>query len=81
MKAFTKHPQSVGETYFQHLRTSFGFGGRMMLASLGCFLHGLFPFICTRTGSKTIVKLNENMVLHREKSCNADASSPEYDSP
>lgn len=68
MKIFTEHPNSVGETYFQHLRVSFGFGSRMLLAALGCFLHGLFPFLCVKTGSKTITTLNHTMVTHRDKS-------------
>lgn len=67
MKAFTEHPESVGESYFEHMRTSFGFGGRMFVASIGCMLHGIFPFLCVKTGSKTIVKLNHNMVAHRDK--------------
>lgn len=67
MRAFTEHPESVGETYFEHLRASFGFGSRMLVASLGCFLHGLFPFLCTKTGSKTIGTLHHTMVTHRDK--------------
>lgn len=67
MKAFTEHPNSVGETYFQHMRMSFRFGGRMLLASIGCFLHGLFPFLCVKTGSKAIIDLNHHMVTHRDQ--------------
>ncbi len=74
MKAFTEHPKSVGETYFQHMRVSFGFGGRMFVASMGCFLHGIFPFLCVRTGSKAIVELNHNMVAHRDE-CTACESA------
>jgi len=69
MKAFTEHPESVGESYFQHMGTSFSFGIRMLTASLGCFLHGLFPFICTKTGSTTINKLHTKMVTHRDTRC------------
>lgn len=65
MKPFTEHPNSVGESYFQHMQVSFGFGIRMFTASLGCFLHGLFPFLCTTTGSTTINKLHRKMVTHR----------------
>lgn len=75
MKAFTEHPESVGETYFEHLQTSFGFGARMMAAGVGCVLHGIFPFICVRTGSKTIGKLHHNMVTHRDKRSNGCAGS------
>ena len=67
MKVFTEHPESVGETYFEHMRTSFGFGARMLVAGVGCFLHGLVPFICTKTGSKTIGTLHHTMVTHRDK--------------
>jgi len=67
MKAFTEHPKSVGETYFQHMRMSFGFGGKMFLASIGCILHGIFPFLCVKTGSSTINDLHHDMVTHRDK--------------
>jgi len=67
MKAFTEHPESVGETYFQHMQTSFSFSGKMLLAGLGCFLHGIFPFLCTRTGSSTITTLHHSMVIDRDK--------------
>jgi len=70
MKLFTEHPRSIGETYFQHLRTAFGFGSQLFAASLGCFLHGLFPFLCVKTGSKAITQLNHKMVTHRDKRCN-----------
>lgn len=67
MKAFTEHPASVGETYFQHLRMSFSFGFRMCVAGMGCLLHGIFPFLCTRSGSKMICELHTEMVTHRDK--------------
>ena len=67
MKAFTEHPESVGESYFEHLRMSFGFGSRMLVASFGCFVHGIFPFICVKTGSKTIGTLHDRMIEHRVK--------------
>jgi hypothetical protein len=67
MKAFTEHPESVGETYFQHMGVSFRFGSKMLVASLGCFMHGIFPFLCVKTGSKTVNKLHHNMVTHRDK--------------
>ncbi|MGB0908350.1 MAG: DUF6356 family protein [Maricaulaceae bacterium] len=67
MKAFTEHPKSVGESYLQHMATSFRFGGRMMLAGVGCLLHGFFPFLCKTTGSQAISTLHHNMVTHRDK--------------
>ncbi|MGJ8561405.1 MAG: DUF6356 family protein [Litorimonas sp.] len=67
MKTFTEHPASVGETYFQHMRTSFGFGTKMLVSGVGCFLHGIFPFLCVKTGSETITTLHNRMVTHRDK--------------
>ena len=65
LDAFTDHPASVNETYFQHMGVAFSFGGRMLVAGLACLMHGLFPFVFTRTGSKTITELHGRMVTHR----------------
>jgi len=64
---FTEHPESVGETYFEHLRTASAFSGRMALGAVACFLHGIFPFLCQKTGSRQITELHERMVAHRCK--------------
>jgi hypothetical protein len=54
---FTKHPASVGESYFQHLRFAWGTGFKMLVGGSACFVHGLMPFLCTTTGSRTIRSL------------------------
>ena len=64
-KRFTDHPASVNETYFQHMGMAFGFGGRMLLGALACFLHGFFPWLCLTRGSDTIRTLHHRMVTHR----------------
>ncbi len=69
MKAFTEHPASVGENYFQHMRSSFSFGTKMFLNSFACFAHGLFPFICTSRGSQAISDLHDRMIAHRHSHC------------
>ena len=66
-KAFTEHPASVGETYFQHLRQATGFGARMVLGGFACMLHGLLPFLFVRTGSNQIQTLHGRMVVNRSK--------------
>jgi hypothetical protein len=60
-----EHPRSVGETYLEHLRTALGFGGTMVAAGAACCVHGLFPFLFVRTGSRAIVSLHERMVTAR----------------
>lgn len=67
MKTFTEHPASVGETYFEHMKSSFSFGTKMLASGFGCFLHGIFPFLCVKTGSTTITTLHDRMVTHRDK--------------
>jgi hypothetical protein len=65
--SLTEHPASVGETYAQHLATASGFGTRMVLGGLACLVHGLLPFLFTRTGSTTIGILHERMVQNRAR--------------
>ena len=65
MKAFTEHPASVGESYFEHMGCATYFGRRMILAGFACLLHGIFPFLFTGTGRKTITELHEQMVTGR----------------
>ena len=67
-RRFTDHPATVNETYFQHMGTAFSFGGRMLLGSLACFVHGFFPWLCLTRGSDTIRVLHHRMVTHRTAS-------------
>ncbi len=62
---FTDHPDSVGETYFEHMGQAFSFAGAMAFGAVACALHGLFPFLCLKTGSRTIARLHDRMVAHR----------------
>jgi hypothetical protein len=65
--SFTEHPASVGETYAEHMASAWSFSGRMALGALACFLHGLFPFLFTRTGSGIINELHGRMILNRSR--------------
>jgi len=75
MKAFTQHPASVGENYFQHMESSFSFGTKMFFASFACFAHGIFPFICTSRGSQAITELHARMISHRHRDCEKNENS------
>jgi Family of unknown function (DUF6356) len=66
-KVFSDHPASVGETYLQHCRHAFSFGWTMLRGSMACFLHALFPSVHTRTGSQTVTRLYDRMVINRRK--------------
>ena len=60
-KLFTEHPESVGETYGEHMVRATCFGSRMVVAGLACMLHAWLPFIFVRTGSKAINELHARM--------------------
>ncbi len=65
MRLFTEHPASVGETYGEHLRQASSFGFAMLLAGAACLVHAVLPFTFVHTGSRTIARLHERMVVNR----------------
>ena len=70
---FNDHPHSVGETYGEHLAAASGFGFKMIAAGLACVMHGLLPFLFTRTGSEAIRELHTRMVTNRRRLSAPDA--------
>jgi hypothetical protein len=57
LRLFTEHPTTVGETYGQHWRFASGTGLTLIGAGCACLIHGLLPFLCVTTGSRTIRSL------------------------
>jgi len=72
-RLFIAHPQSVGETYAEHLARATVFGGRMVLAGLACMLHALLPFVFVRTGSRAVEELNAEMQAVRRRAAASTA--------
>ncbi|KJK16906.1 capsule biosynthesis protein [Burkholderiaceae bacterium 16] len=66
-RLFKAHPASVGESYLQHMSSSFSFGASMLFASMAALVHGILPFLFVTTGSNTISRLHERMVTHRNR--------------
>jgi hypothetical protein len=64
---FTQHPHSIGESYFEHQEQAFAFGAAMLRAGIACLLHGLVPALFTTTGSRTVSRLHERMVINRAR--------------
>jgi hypothetical protein len=62
MNAFTEHPRSVGESYWQHMGVALSFAGAMALGAAASLVHAIFPFLCTKTGSRVIRRLHERVV-------------------
>jgi Family of unknown function (DUF6356) len=62
---FIDHPRSVGESYGEHRATAWFFGGRLFVASLAAFIHGLFPGLCKTTASGIVRELNRRLEENR----------------
>jgi len=57
LSVMTQHPQSVGETYGQHLRFALGFAGTLVLAAVAAAVHAVLPFLFQHTASDLLRKL------------------------
>ena len=60
-KHFTEHPASVGETYWEHFKVAAGFAGSLAIAAMAAAVHAVVPSRCTKTASKRIVAMHEQM--------------------
>lgn len=56
-RAFTEHPESTGETYFEHLWFTTKMSARFLFTTVVIMIHGIFPFLLTRTASQQIEKV------------------------
>jgi len=58
IKLMTEHPSAVGESYLEHLAFATRFGASMIVGGLACCLHGVLPFLCRSSGSRTVLALH-----------------------
>ena len=72
LRAFTEHPASVGETWFEHWLQGTRFGVRMIAGGLACLVHAVFPFLFVKTGSRCITELHDCMVAKRDRRAATD---------
>ena len=57
-RLFLSHPESVGESYFQHQRVALSFALPLLGAGLAAALHALVPAMCERTAGDIIRRLH-----------------------
>ena len=62
---FKNHPESVGETYLEHMRAALTFSFMMVRAAVACFVHAFLPFLFVRTASSTVDRLSRELVRGR----------------
>lgn len=70
---FTHHHHSVNETYVQHLLFASWCGLRLLFAGAACCIHSVFPFLFIQTASKTLEKVQQDMMERRMR------PQPEHD--
>jgi Family of unknown function (DUF6356) len=64
-RLFVDHPKSVDEKYWEHFGVAGRFGVTMIWGGLCALVHAIVPGWCITTGSDTIKRLNEIMVIQR----------------
>ena len=71
-RAFTEHPESVGETYFEHMHSASWFAMTMFVGAFACLIHAILPFTCQKSGSQRIKLLHQRMVTNRHRAPEAN---------
>ncbi|WP_438989936.1 DUF6356 family protein [Lentibacter sp.] len=56
-KLFLNHPESVNESYLEHMRFALWFSGWLALAAGAALVHAIIPAAFEKTGSSIIAKL------------------------
>lgn len=67
MKRTKSHLNSVGESYFQHMRHALSFTWAMLTAASCCLIHAFVPSVFEKTGSRVVTRLYDRMVVNRSK--------------
>lgn len=57
-RIFVDHPQSVDESYFEHLRFAGWFASRLFLAGGAALIHALIPCLFEKTASRMIIEMH-----------------------
>ena len=74
---FLAHPRSVGESYGEHFGVATRFGLTMIAGGLAALVHGVFPKLFERTGSRLVRRLHDRMVA-RQPNLRAGWDRPEW---
>lgn len=58
---FTKHPEEVGETYWEHFGYAIRFSFHLLAGGVCCFFHAIFPFIFKDSATNFLIKIIKRM--------------------
>ncbi|MEM8553700.1 MAG: DUF6356 family protein [Pseudomonadota bacterium] len=65
---FVNHPQSVDETYFEHMRSAGWFALQLLGAAGAALVHALIPCLFEKTAGRMIHAMHNRMTNRRNVS-------------
>ena len=60
-KAFLAHPESVNESYFEHMGAALRYAGTFAFCAFCALVHAFLPFMFEKTASTIVKKMVANM--------------------
>ncbi len=60
-RLFVQHPQTVDETYLQHMRFAGWFAAKLLAAGLAALVHAIIPAAFEKTAGNIIRELHHRM--------------------
>lgn len=60
-RIFINHPQSVDETYFEHMRFAGWFAARLLMAGAAAIIHAVIPCRFEKTASRMISQMHARL--------------------
>ena len=61
LNLFTKHPKSLGLTYWEHMKGSLGYSYSLFSGSIKASIHAVFPFFYETSTTDVVKKIQEDM--------------------
>jgi len=65
---FTKHPNSVGETYLEHMKIALSTAIKIQLVTFILLTHALCPFLFEHTAGDKLNKITKGLQHRRSQS-------------
>ena len=60
-RIFIDHPQSVNESYFEHMRFAGWFAARLLMAGVAALTHAFIPCLFEKTASRMIAQMHARL--------------------
>ncbi|MEM8728863.1 MAG: DUF6356 family protein [Pseudomonadota bacterium] len=60
-RIFVDHPQSVDESYFEHLRFAGWFASRLFAAGGAALVHALIPCLFEKTAGRMVHQMHDRL--------------------